>query len=105
MNQMEILPVAKPIPATRQLCYKARQVRMPEFPPGANPGVDSYREIKLYIVNKTEIWLHRNDVEWALRYMFMEDQLCARDTAGSADDMGPDQDMADLEALMALEDF
>ena len=76
---------------------------MPVFPPGANPGVDSYRTVKLYIVDKRQLWLHRNDVEWALRYMFMEIKLNARDTVGSADDMGPDQDLEDLEAFEAME--
>ena len=56
----------------RIIPFEAQPVRMPVFPPGANPGVDSYRTVKLYIVNKRQVWLHRNDVEWALRYMFLE---------------------------------
>ena len=52
--------------------FEARPVRMPVFPPGANPGVDSYRTVKLYIVDNRQVWLHRNDLEWALRYLFLE---------------------------------
>ena len=106
MDQMEIID-AKPKAKTRRLKNEARTVRMPEFPPGAKPGVDSYREVKLYIVDKRRIWSHRNDVEWALRYIFMEIKLNARDTVGSAGDMGPDQDWkkkleADLEEIERL---
>ena len=56
----------------RIIPFEAQPVRMPVFPPGANAGVDSYRTVKLYILDKQQVWLHRDDLEWALRYMFLE---------------------------------
>ena len=92
MDQMEILPAAKPKPAKRFVRNEARTVRIPEFPPGADPG-DSYRTIKLYIVDKKQIWLHQDDVEWALRYLFMEHKLRTQGIAAvdSHGDVSPDQ--------------
>ena len=60
MEQMEILVNAKPKARKRTIKNKARTVRVPEFPPGANPG-DRCRQIKFYIVDIMPVLFKLND--------------------------------------------
>ena len=55
-------------------------------------------------MDKKQLWLHKDDVPWALAYLFMEHSLNIQRmnaiiAAGSDGDMSPDQD---VEALMDL---
>ena len=95
MEQMEILVAARPRARKRKIKNEARTVRMPEFPPGADQG-ERYKDVRLYIVDKKQMWLHKDDVPWALRYLFMEhslkiQELHGREAADSHGDMSPDQ--------------
>ena len=44
---------------------------MPELCPELCP----VRTIRLWIVDRQQIWLHMDDVEWAVKYLFVQNQL------------------------------
>merc|ERR1712187_227081 len=50
-------------------------VAMPARCPEEDPGSTQVRSIRLYIENRKTIWLHIDDVEWAVRYLFVQNHL------------------------------
>ena len=48
---------------------------MPERCPEENAKCRSFRIVRLYIVDRQQRWLHEEDVTWAVRYMFAQQQL------------------------------
>ena len=51
------------------------------------------RKIKLYVTDRKEVWLHIDDVEWAIRYLYMqhllkEVPLVPEDSTGPVDVVG-----------------
>ena len=50
-------------------------VAMPARCPEEDPGCTQVRPIRLYIENRKTIWLHIDDVEWAVRYLFVQNHL------------------------------
>ena len=106
-------------------------VKMPVQCPEENPLCTEYRQVSLHIVDRRTIWLAIDDVDWAIRYLFVQHQLrgvalvadddegpttaVADDDEGSTmaiadDDEGPTMDIADkdqfalTDGILALED-
>ena len=48
---------------------------MPVRCPEEDPDCTAVRNIKLYIVDRKTIWLHIDDVEWAVRYLYVQNFL------------------------------
>ena len=62
-----------------------------EFPlecPEANPGCKEKRVARLFVERKNRIWLHLDDVDWALKYMYAQYVLQGVPHV-SPDDAGP----------------
>ena len=45
---------------------------MPVKCPEEEPNCQDFRKIRLYIVDRKTIWLHIEDVEWAVRYLYAQ---------------------------------
>ena len=45
---------------------------MPVKCPEEDPNCQDFRKIRLYIVDRKTIWLHIDDVEWAVRYLYAQ---------------------------------
>ena len=50
-------------------------VRMPVRCPEADPTCTEFREVKLYVRDRDTIFLHIDDVKWAVRSLFMQSEL------------------------------
>ena len=50
-------------------------VRMPVRCPEADPTCTEFREVKLYVKDRDTIFLHIDDVEWAVKYLFAQSEL------------------------------
>ena len=50
-------------------------VRMPVRCPEADPTCTEFREVKLYVRDRDTIFLHIDDVEWAVKYLFAQSEL------------------------------
>ena len=50
-------------------------VRMPARCPEEDPGCTDVREVRLYVQDRKTIWLHIDDVEWAVKYLFAQSEL------------------------------
>ena len=50
-------------------------VRMPVRCPEADPTCTEFREVKLYVKDLDTIFLHIDDVEWAVKYLFAQSEL------------------------------
>ena len=48
---------------------------MPVRCPEEDPGCRDFREVRLYVKDRNTIWLHIDDVEWAVRFLFMQSHL------------------------------
>ena len=46
-------------------------VRCPE----EDPHCTEVRQIRLYVVDRSVVWLHMDDVEWAMRYLYVQNVL------------------------------
>ena len=46
-------------------------VRSPE----EDPDCTDVRHIRLYVVDRKAVWLHIDDVDWAVRYLYMQNRL------------------------------
>ena len=46
-------------------------VRCPE----KGPHCTEVRQIRLYVVDRSVVWLHMDDVEWAVRYLYVQNLL------------------------------
>ena len=65
-------------------------VDMPVRCPEEDPTGTERRKIKMYVEDRKSIWLHIKDVEWAVRYLYVQNQLkgvplIADDSTGPAD--------------------
>ena len=50
-------------------------VSMPVRCPEEDPGCTDVRQVRLYVLDRKTIWLHIDDVEWAVRFLFMQCHL------------------------------
>ena len=48
---------------------------MPVRCPEADPTCTEFREVKLYVKDLDTIFLHIDDVEWAVKYLFAQSEL------------------------------
>ena len=48
---------------------------MPARCPEEDPNCTEIRTVRLHIVDRQQIWLHIDDVEWAIRYLFAQNQF------------------------------
>ena len=90
MNVTEEEPVRK-IGKTKAEHYVFRphiyQVKMPVSPPEAlGPVVE--RVVRVYVGQYNVLWVHEEDIEWLLRYMFVQHQLKGVPSVHD-DDVGP----------------
>jgi hypothetical protein len=58
-------------PAKDSICTFDMPVRCPE----EDPDPTELRQIKLYVKDRKAIWLHIDDVEWAVRYLYVQNLL------------------------------
>ena len=63
-------------------------VTAPAVSPEEDPMSTSTRTIQLYVVDRKQVWLDIDDVEWALRFSHMQFALKG-DPVVSPDDSGP----------------
>ena len=63
-------------------------VTVPAVAPAQDPMSTSTRTIKLYVVDRKQVWLDLDDVEWALRVLYMQFVLKGVPVV-SPDDAGP----------------
>ena len=50
-------------------------LQMPERCPEQDPKCTELRTIKLFIEDRKQIWLHLDDVEWAVKYLYAQNML------------------------------
>ena len=62
---------------------------MSSYPPEAGTGPVTYRHIRLYIETYSKVLLHKDDIGWCIRYMYIQQQLKGVAVVAS-DDEGPD---------------
>ena len=48
---------------------------MPVRCPEEDPHCTDVRQIRLYVVDRSVVWLHMNDLEWAMRYLYVQNLL------------------------------
>ena len=60
----------------------------PAVSPEEDPTSTSTRTIQLYVVDRKQMWLDLEDVEWALRFLYMQFSLRGVPVV-SPDDTGP----------------
>ena len=48
---------------------------MPERCPEQDPLCQEVRKIKLFIEDRKQLWLHLNDMDWAVRYLYVQNML------------------------------
>jgi len=48
---------------------------MPLRCPEEDPDCKEVKKIKLYVADRKTIWLHIDDVEWAVRYLYVQNLL------------------------------
>ena len=63
-------------------------VTAPAVSPEEDPMSTSTRTIQLYVVDRKQVWLDLDDVEWALRFLHMQFVLKGVPVV-SPDDAGP----------------
>ena len=63
-------------------------VTAPAVSPEEDPRSTSTRTIQLYVVDRKQVWLDLDDVEWALRFLYMQYMLKGVPVV-SPDDTGP----------------
>ena len=59
-------------------------VDMPARCPEEDPSCTEYRRVTLHITDRRQIWLSIDDIEWAIKYLFVQHQL--RGVGAVADD-------------------
>ena len=57
--------------------HKVVVTEFPQVPPEVDPNTEARRKIKLYIEGRSrnQIYLHKQDVEWAVKYMYAQHVL------------------------------
>ena len=50
-------------------------LQMPERCPEQDPKCTELRTIRLFIEDRKQIWLHLDDVEWAVKYLYAQNVL------------------------------
>ena len=96
MGEMETEDTQAAAPAPPAKKNAIHTIFMPEWPPEAGMREVSIRGISIYISNnRKQLWLHLNDVEWAIRYMFIQQQnnqivVVARGDEGPGHDEKPE---------------
>ena len=48
---------------------------MPARSPEEDPDCTEVRQIRLYVVDRKVVWLHIDDVDWAVRYLYVQNLL------------------------------
>ena len=61
---------------------------MPVRCPEADHTCTEFREVKLYVKDRDTIFLHIDDVEWAVKYLFAQSELKG-ETLVNEDSTGP----------------
>ena len=68
---------------------QARTIKMWEWPPEAVTGVgNAERNVVVFVEGTGKLWLHKDDLEWLVRYLWIQQQLKGVAAVGS-DDEGP----------------
>ena len=75
-------------PRKRTTCGTALNIDFVLECPEASPGCKEKRVARLYVIHKSQIWLHLDDVDWALKYMYAQYVLQGVPHV-SPDDAGP----------------
>ena len=70
--------------------HKILALSMPSNPPELMEQGDETRTITLWVGDRKSIWLHQDDVEWAVRYLWVQSQLKGVPLVPSASE-GPSQ--------------
>ena len=68
---------------------RVHTLTMPDWPPEAVTGHVTTRNIRIFIEAYNQLWLHQDDIDWMLRYIYIQQQLKGVDVVAS-DDEGPD---------------
>ena len=51
------------------------EMRMPEKCKEEDATCESYRNVRLFLVDSKQVWVHKEDVPWVVRYMFVQHYL------------------------------
>ena len=76
---------------------------MPDWPPESVTGPVTTKQIRIFIEAYNQLWLHQDDIDWMLRYIYIQQQLKGVDAVAS-DDEGPDAGLGQDAAEAILED-
>ena len=80
MDEMNVTNVSGEKPGRKRRNTKAdhyvfrqhiHRVKMPVSPPGALDSVVE-REVRVYVGQFNMLWVHEEDIDWLLRYMFVQ---------------------------------
>ena len=76
----------KRMPFESQVC----RIAMPDWPEEAmTGGAPKKRQVCVYLEGNGKLWIHTDDLEWLIRYLWIQQQLKGV-SAVSSDDEGPD---------------
>ena len=64
------------------------RIPMPDKCPQEDADCLSFRVVRLYVVDRSQVWIHHEGVAWAVRYMFVQHQLKGVPSVQD-DDVGP----------------
>ena len=53
----------------------AATLNVPERCPEQDPNCTAFRKVRLYITDRRSLWLDLADVEWAVRYLYVQNLL------------------------------
>ena len=70
---------------------------MPDWPPEAVAGPVTTKKVRIFVEAFNMLWVHQDDIDWMLRYIYIQQQLKGVDAVASEDE-GPDAACAILEA-------
>ena len=48
---------------------------LPLVPPEVDPNTEAHRKVRLYIVDRRQVYLHMQDVDWAVKYLYAQNLL------------------------------
>ena len=70
--------------------HKVVETEFPQVPPEVDPHCEANRKVRLYIADRKQVYLHQQDVDWAVKYMYAQNMLkgvgfVPGDSAGPSD--------------------
>ena len=75
-----------PLPATRIL-----NVTMPSKCPEEEPTCESTKTVRLLLVDHQHVWMHIEDVDWAVRYMYFQHEFAIGNSVSDGECSSPDK--------------